>query len=362
MPSGSCQTPRGDLCWRSAAPAHVRSVVKFSFSLPKREPKRERRHDGGHRSRRRAVPAFTIGALVATSLVSLTVGQAAADTPATSADTSAESVNLALQAGVVASAKSQRMTYPAATYAPANATDVFVHNGWTSNYASVGGGYDPTQDWFQVKLAQPASVYEVFTRWTSPSKPSEYDLQVSTDADCQTWTAVAHVVNPSDKDSQVIDRKDPISGVRMQALASTSTTGYTINEFELWSGPKPAPVVGQIIPVPVKQTPGTGQPWELTPKSRIVVSDSDLAATAEVLAGYLRPSTGYNLPVVTGSATDADISLSLGSVSGLPQGNAVAEAEGYSLTVAGAGVKLVAPKVHGLLTGSESLRLVLTAD
>ena len=130
---------------------------------------------------------------------------------------SSDLVNLSLLPGAVASAKSQRTTAPAATYAPANAADVFVHNGWTSNYASVGNGYDPTQDWFQVKLATPAPVYEVFTRWTSPGKPSQYDLQVSTDADCQTWSTVTHVTNPSDKDSQVIDRKDPISCVRMQA-------------------------------------------------------------------------------------------------------------------------------------------------
>jgi len=305
---------------------------------------------------------LTIGALVAACLVALTVGHASANPPAPSADpAAAESVNLALQPGAVASAKSQRMTDPALTYAPANAIDVFVHNGWTSNYASVGGGYDPTQDWFQVKLAQPASVYQVFTQWTSPSKPTEYDLQVATDANCQTWSTVAHVVNPADKDSQVIDRTDPISCVRMQALATTSTTGYTINEFEVWSGPKPAPVVGQIIPVPVRQTPGTGQPWELTAKSRIVVSDSSLAATGEVLAGYLRPATGYNLPVVTGAATAADISLVLAPVSGLPSGNQVAADEGYSLTVSSAGVTVMAPKAHGLFNGFESLRQLLPA-
>lgn len=311
------------------------------------------------RPRSRQVSALTVGALVATSLVSLTVSQASAGTPADTS--SAESVNLALQSGAVASAKSQRMTAPAATYAPANATDIFVHNGWTSNYASVGNGYDPTQDWFQVKLATPSPVYEVFTRWTSPSKPSEYDVQVSTDADCQTWSTVTHVVGPADKDSRVIDRTDPVSCVRMQALATTSTTGYTINEFEVWSGPKPAPVVGQIIPVPVQQTPGTGQPFELTATSRVVVSDSSLAGTGEVLAGYLRPSTGFVLPVVTGSATASDISLTLAPVSGLPQGNAVAADEGYSLTVSSAGAKIVAPKAHGLFNGFESLRQLLPA-
>jgi hexosaminidase len=343
--------------------------VKFSFfSL-----RSERRYGGGPRPRPRVVSALTAGALLATSLIGVLAGNAgyadtapasppAAATPTTSADPAAsKSVNLALLPGAVASAKSQRMTAPAATYAPANAIDVFVHNGWTSNYASVGDGYDPTQDWFQVKLAKPAPVYEVSSLWTSPAKPTEYDLQVATDADCQTWSTVAHVVNPSDKDSHVIDHKDPVSCVRMQALATNSKTGYTLNEFEVWSGPKPAPVVGQIIPVPVQQTPGTGQPWELTAKSRIVISDSDLAATGAVLAGYLRPATGYELPVVTGSATAADIGLTLAPVPGLPQDNDVAAAEGYSLTVSRAGVKIVAPKAHGLFNGFETLRQLLPA-
>src|SRR5665647_3353555 len=43
----------------------------------------------------------------------------------------AESVNLALADGAVASASSQRLTAPERTYAPANAIDIFVHNGWT---------------------------------------------------------------------------------------------------------------------------------------------------------------------------------------------------------------------------------------
>jgi hexosaminidase len=300
-------------------------------------------------------------ALVAAVLVPLSVGQASAGAPPTTPaaeDAVTESVNLALLPGAVASAKSQRMTAPAATYAPANAIDVFVHNGWTSNYASVGSGYDPTQDWFQVKLATPAPVYQVFSQWTAPAKPTEYDLQVSTDADCQTWSTVTHVVNPSDKDSQVIDRKDPISCVRMQADATTSTIGYTINEFEIWSGPKPAPTVGQIIPVPVKQTPGSGQSWQLTAKSRIVVSSNALTATAESLAGNLRPATGFVLPVVTGPATAADIALSTGSVPGLP---ADKQAEGYSLAVSSAGAKIVAPQAHGLFNGFMSLRQLLPA-
>ena len=89
-----------------------------------------------------------------------------------------------------------------------------------------------------------------------------------------------------------------------------------------------------------------------------MISSSALAATAEVLAGYLRPATGFVLPVVTDSATASDISLSLGPVSGVPENKA---AEGYSLTVSSAGAKIVAPQAHGLFNGFESLRQLLPA-
>ncbi|RIJ68773.1 hypothetical protein D1871_22655 [Nakamurella silvestris] len=301
------------------------------------------------------------GLLAALLIAPQANAEPAVESASASASAAADSVNLALLPGAVASAKSQRTTAPALTYAPANATDIFVHNGWTSNYASVGAGYNPTQDWFQVKLATPSPVYQVFIQWTSPSKPSEYDLQVATDADCQNWTNVTHVTSPSDKDSQIINRTDAISCVRMQAQATTSTTGYTINEFEVWSGPKPAAVAGEIIPVPVQQTTGTGQPWQLGASSRIVVSAGSLTTTAEVMAGYLRPATGFKLPVVTGVATPADISLTLGAVAGLPQGNELAAAEGYSLSVSSAGAKILAPQPHGLFNGFTSLRQLLPA-
>jgi hexosaminidase len=304
-----------------------------------------------------------LGAVAAAAVtVPLAIGQATAaplDVPSPSPEDA--SVNLALLDGAVASAASQRQTPPAATYAPANAIDVFTHNGWTSNYASVGDGYDHTNDWFQVRLAEPAPVYEVFIRWTSPDKPSAYDLQVSTDAECTSWTTVKQVTDPADNDSQVIDSDEALSCVRMQATATSSTTGYTINEFELWSGPKPPAVVGRIIPVPVSQTPGTGEPWQLTAQSRIVVSEESLVETADLLAESLRPSTGYELPVVTGEATAADIALRLDAVDDLPEGDAVAAAEGYALDVSDAGAVLTAPTAHGLFNGFQSLRQLLPA-
>jgi len=273
-----------------------------------------------------------------------------------------ESVNLSLVQGAVASAKSQRTTDPALTYAPANATDVFVHNGWTSNYATVGNGYDPTNDWFQVKLATPSPVHEVYILWSDTSKPSVYDIQVSKDANCSTWASVAHVTDPANKDDHVINQNAPVTCVRMQASATTSTTGYTINEFELWSGTKPATVTGSVIPVPVSQTKGNGAPFTLNEKTRVVVSDPSLTATGEVLAQTLRPATGFTLPVTSDAHPNAkDISLRLDDVQGVPQGNEVAADEAYTLDVAANGAKIVAPTAHGIFDGFQTFRQLLPA-
>ncbi|MFC7643213.1 hypothetical protein ACFQX6_22000 [Streptosporangium lutulentum] len=242
---------------------------------------------------------MTTGALLATSLTGVTANTAQADRASTAAasprivplpvstSAAAESVNLALLPGAVASAKSQRMTRPDATYAPANAVDVFVHNGWTSNYASVGNGYDPAQDWFQVKLAEPAPVHEVFSRWTSrPSRRS---------TTCRSpRTPAVDVVNGRPRGES---ERQGFAGDRSQGpdlLRPDAGPGHEFHDRihdQRVRGvvrPQPAPVVGHIIPVPVRQTPGTGQPWELTAESRVVVSGGGLAATAEILAGYLR--------------------------------------------------------------------------
>ncbi|WP_168209128.1 beta-N-acetylhexosaminidase [Agromyces intestinalis] len=315
-----------------------------------------------HAHRRHGLIAVVAAVALAGPLLASQAAASPRAIPLEPAQATAESVNLALADGAVASARSQRQTAPALTYAPANATDVFVHNGWTSNYASVGAGYDPTDDWFQVELAEPAPVFEVFILWSGTSKPSTYDLLIASDADCSIWTPVAHVVDPPNQDSHVIDRSEPISCVRMQASATNSTTGYTINEFEIWSGPKPAPVVGEVIPVPVSQTAGTGSPFELTADSRLVISDDELAGTAELLAQTLRPATGFALPVEGGVGASAnDIELTIGDVDGLPAGDEVAEAEAYTLDASANGVEIVAPSAHGVFNGFQSLRQLLPA-
>jgi hexosaminidase len=111
-----------------------------------------------------------------------------------------------------------------------------------------------------------------------------------------------------------------------------------------------------VIPKPVSMTTGSGH-FTLTHGTRIS-ADKNSAGVARDLAAYLRPATGYPLPVVTGKGGPWTISLALGpqyKVSGDPDG------EGYRLTVTPAGVTLGAVAAHGLYNGIQTLRQLLPA-
>src|SRR6266516_1431606 len=75
----------------------------------------------------------------------------------------------------------------------------------------------------------------------------------------------------------------------------------------------PPASVPQLIPKPVAMTVGQGS-FTLAATARIVVPSGSEAAlpVAQDLAGYLRPATGYSLPVVTGGVQSGDIELILG--------------------------------------------------
>ena len=115
----------------------------------------------------------------------------------------------------------------------------------------------------------------------------------------------------------------------------------------------------QIVPKPVSMTMGSGQ-FTLAPGARVTVVGGSSAATqvAQDLAGYLRPATGYQLPVVSGGSEPGSIALAVGSqyaVPGDPDG------EGYRLTVTSAGVTLDAQTAHGLYNGIQTIRQLLPA-
>src|SRR6266487_1635295 len=121
----------------------------------------------------------------------------------------------------------------------------------------------------------------------------------------------------------------------------------------------PATSVPQIIPKAVSTTVGQGS-FTLTAATSIVVpSGSDAALpVAQDLAGYLRPATGYSLPVVTGGVQSGDIELILGDPGGL---QADPDGEGYQLDTTTSNVTLEAPTPHGLYNGVQTIRQLLPA-
>jgi hexosaminidase len=115
------------------------------------------------------------------------------------------------------------------------------------------------------------------------------------------------------------------------------------------------PPMPQIVPKPVSMTMGSGS-FTISSGTRIVAASRQAAPVAEDLAGYLRPATGYRLPVVPGTSEQGAITLVLssqGAVSGDPDG------EGYRLSVTPDSVTLTAATAHGLYNGIQTIRQLL---
>ncbi|MEV6394862.1 beta-N-acetylhexosaminidase [Streptomyces sp. NPDC051907] len=124
------------------------------------------------------------------------------------------------------------------------------------------------------------------------------------------------------------------------------------------AGAAPAPAarpLGEVVPAPASVRP-SGSPYTLTAATRIRVDDGSREARAigTYLAGILRPSTGYALPV-----TDVDgaggIRLRLRASEG-----ALGE-EGYRLESSRGAVTVTARKPAGLFHGVQTLRQLLPA-
>src|SRR4051794_2844306 len=112
----------------------------------------------------------------------------------------------------------------------------------------------------------------------------------------------------------------------------------------------------QLVPRPVSMTVGTGS-FTLSKQTHIVAKPGSAARSlADDLAAYLRPATGYPLPVASGPGRGRDVRLELGGASGLPQGKA---AEGYVLDVSPHGARLAADTQHGLFNGIQTIRQLL---
>ncbi|WP_327336973.1 beta-N-acetylhexosaminidase [Streptomyces sp. NBC_01324] len=113
--------------------------------------------------------------------------------------------------------------------------------------------------------------------------------------------------------------------------------------------------LGQLVPVPASVRPG-GSPYSLNDGTRIRVdgSSGEARRIGEYLAGVLRPSTGYALPVTDKDGADG-IRLRLGSR------DSKLGAEGYTLTSGRGSVTITARKPAGLFHGVQTLRQLLPA-
>lgn len=118
------------------------------------------------------------------------------------------------------------------------------------------------------------------------------------------------------------------------------------------SAPVPASraTVHGIVPAPASFSPGGGEPFRLDSTSAIVTDDNaEVARIGALLAAHLRPSTGYTLPVGTGSSSTGTVALRL---------NAAAAGEEYQLTVTRDSVR-IAGTAAGIFRGIQTLRQML---
>ncbi|WP_458243940.1 beta-N-acetylhexosaminidase [Streptomyces sp. MAI_2237] len=139
-----------------------------------------------------------------------------------------------------------------------------------------------------------------------------------------------------------------LGSLLLVAAAGTFTVGATTVTSVTKAEPAP---LGRVVPAPESVRPG-GAPYRITGSTVIRVDDTPKAhRIGEYLAGILRPSTGYRLPLVRHGSTGIQLRLTHGRFG----------AEGYRLDSGPDGVRITADEYAGLFHGVQTLRQLLPA-
>ncbi|GAA2719221.1 family 20 glycosylhydrolase [Actinocorallia aurantiaca] len=243
-------------------------------------------------------------------------------------------VNLAL----AGTASASSIELDSATFAASYANDGSTATRWSSKYAD--------DNWVQVALAANSHVDHVTLVWPNACAR---DFALQTSGDGVTWTTVSRLQRTTCPRTDTIAVGATTRYVRMQGYQRWASYGYSISEFQIWDAPD-APVLG-LLPKPVSVTTTGGSPYTLSSSSPIVALGADAQAPANYLAGVLRPSTGYALPVTTADGGTAPIVIRVGSGYGPP-----GKPEGYTLSAAPGRIEIAASSAGGALNGVQTLR------
>ncbi|MCF3133138.1 beta-N-acetylhexosaminidase [Streptomyces olivochromogenes] len=137
-----------------------------------------------------------------------------------------------------------------------------------------------------------------------------------------------------------------LGSLLLLAAAGVFTVGATTAPAKATATP-----LDRVVPAPASVTPG-GSPYRITRDTSIRVSGTGEARrVGEYLAGLLRPSTGYPLPVTDKGSGGIQLRLAATTFG----------AEGYRLDSGRGGVTITASAPAGLFHGVQTLRQLLPA-
>jgi hexosaminidase len=122
------------------------------------------------------------------------------------------------------------------------------------------------------------------------------------------------------------------------------------------TGVDDADLIDRLVPLPVSVVPDPSSSFVIGAHTAIAVSTASVKQVGLDLAALLRPSTGFAIPVVSGTGGAGDITL------GLAANDSTLGAEGYTLVVTRNGVTIEANQPEGVFHGIQTLRQLLPPE